>query len=326
MGFRAKKLYHFGLIILSLILIVGLGSFTNRNPLFFQKLNQLHFGYFSLLILFQIAGLALLGLTHRLPLLKHKIDITANEWFGLSVVSEMFNMILPANGGTGVRMMYLKDKKDLPFRQFLAMNFAMIVTGFSMLGIVGTLYFQYVFTRNDNVFKLLESIFIALAFSGILLLICSEIIGKLFKIKKKYSPKIYLFDTKLTFTVTLYWLIFFALYPIKIYLSFLAIGVNVGLTESFEISLILLASYFFQVLPGNLGVREIITAYISTHYGISFETALLASLIDRGTLLIFVMPVGMYFYWKLLLNSITPDFLGVWIKRFRPVQSEQTSP
>lgn len=326
MGLRAKKIYHSFLILLSVILLVGIISFAKNNPLIFHKLNQLHLGYFLLLVIFQIAGLAILGLTHQLPLMKHKIEIKPQEWFGLSVVSEMFNMILPANGGTGVRMMYLKDKKNLPIRQFLAMNFAMIVTGFSMLGIVGTLYFQYVFTRNDTVFRLLESVFIALAFSGILLLIFSEIFGKIFKFKKKYSPKIYLFDSRLTFTVTLYWLVFFALYPIKIYLSFLAIGVQVGLTESFEISLILLASYFFQVLPGNVGVREIITAYVSTHYGISFETALLASLIDRGTLLIFVMPVGIYFYWKLLLNSITPDFLGSWIKRFRPIRSEQTSP
>ena len=220
-------------------------------------------------------------------------------------------------------MMYMKDKKNLPIRQFLSMNFAVILTGFTMLGIFGSLYFQYVLNKNDEVFRLLYSLFVALALSGILLLVFSEITGKLFKIKRKYSPKIYLFDTTFALKATLVWFAFFALYPVKIYLSFLAIGVHIGASESFEISLILLVASFFQVLPGNLGVKELITAYISSHYGINFETALLASLVDRGVLLVFLLPVGFYFYWELFLDAALPKFtLGI----FRPSQSEQTSP
>lgn len=105
-------------------------------------------------------------------------------------------------------MMYLKDKKNLPIRQFLSMNFAIILTGFTMLGIFGSLYFQYILNKNDEIFKLLESLFIALALSGILLLISSEIIGKIFKVKRKYSPKIYLFDTKLACFATTAWFYF----------------------------------------------------------------------------------------------------------------------
>lgn len=327
MSLRTKKIYHAILFLLTIVFIVGIFFYIKNNPTFFQQLKNLHPAYLFLLLAVHALGLCLLGLTHRLPLKKHSIDISAKEWYGLSVIAEMFNMILPANGGTGMRMMYLKDKKNLPIRQFLAMNFAMIVTGFTMLGIVGTLYFQYFFTKQDIVFKVLESIFIALALSGIFLLFFSEILGNIFKIKRKYSPKIYLFDTKLTTLATLYWFIFFALYPIKIYLSFLSFDVHIGLQGSFEISLILLVATFFQVMPGNVGIKELATAYISSHYGINLETALLASLIDRGVLLLFLLPVGIYFYWELFLDAIVPKILSKLGQSVaRPAQSEQTLP
>ena len=323
MSSRVKKIYHTTLILLSIVLIVGVVLYIKQSPITLRQLKNLHPGYMLLLIALHALGFILLGFTQVLPLKKHNIEIKASEWYGLSVVAELFNMILPANGGTGVRMMYMKDKKNLPIRQFLSMNFAVILTGFTMLGIFGSLYFQYVLNKNDEVFRLLYSLFVALALSGILLLVFSEITGKLFKIKRKYSPKIYLFDTTFALKATLVWFAFFALYPVKIYLSFLAIGVHIGASESFEISLILLVASFFQVLPGNLGVKELITAYISSHYGINFETALLASLVDRGVLLVFLLPVGFYFYWELFLDAALPKFtLGI----FRPSQSEQTSP
>lgn len=323
MSSRVKKIYHTTLLILSIVLIVGVIVYIKQSPITINQLKNLNPIYMIMLIALHALGFWFLGFTQAMPLKKHNIDIKTSEWYGLSVVAELFNMILPANGGTGIRMMYLKDKKNLPIRQFLSMNFAVILTGFTMLGIFGSLYFQYVLNKNDDVFRLLESLFIALALSGILLLVFSEILGKIFKIKRKYSPKIYLFDTKFATKATLVWFLFFALYPLKIYLSFLAIGVHIGAAESFEISLILLIASFFQVLPGNIGVKELITAYISSHYGIKFETALLASLIDRGVLLLFLLPVGFYFYWELFLDAAIPKIA---IPFFRPSQSEQTSP
>lgn len=323
MSSRVKKIYHLTLILLSIILIVGVIAYVKQSPITLHQLKNLHPVYMILLVVLHALSILFLGYTQYLPFKKHNIEIKPSEWYGLSIVSELFNMILPANGGTAVRMMYMKDKKNIPLKQFLSMNFAIIVTGFTMLGIIGSLYFQFLLNKNDEVFKMLYSFFVSLALSGILLLIFSEIVGKLFKIKRKYSPKIYLFDSNFTFKVTLSWFCFFALYPLKIYLSFLSIGINIGISESLEISLILLLTTFFQILPGNIGIKEIITIYISSHYGITLETALMASLIDRGVLLLFLLPVGFYFYWELFLDAALPRFP---YRILKPSRSEQTSP
>jgi uncharacterized membrane protein YbhN (UPF0104 family) len=215
-------------------------------------------------------------------------------------------MLLPAKGGTAIRMLYINEKKNLEIREFLSMGLAVVLTGFSLLGIVGTIYCHYFLKIHNIVFIALESLFIALVISSFLLIFASEMVTKIFKLEQKYSPKKYLTDKKIVLVSLLAYTGMFILYPIKVYLSFKAIGVHIHLADSFEISLILLGSSFFQVLPGNIGVKEVATAYIAQQYGIQFETALLASLIDRAILLLFLFPLGSYFYWDLLLDSKLP--------------------
>ena len=306
MSESTRKFYHSILFILSLALLVGLGFYVQKNSTTFAQLKTIRLEYIFLLVLIHALNYWLLGMTHKLPLKKHQINLKFKEWYGLCMVSELFNMLLPAKGGTGIRMLYLKDKKGLAMREFLSMSFAIVLIGFTFLGFVGWIYCQFFLKKNHVVFTLLESIFVALTVSGILLIFATEAIGKLFKFKRQYSPKLYLKDSKLTSLATLCWIGMFLLYPVKVYLSFIAIGVDLNFADSFEISLILLAASLFQVLPGNIGVKEIVTAYIGKQYGIEFEVALLASLIDRAILLLFLFPVGFYFYWQLFLEATLP--------------------
>ncbi len=307
MSENAKKIYHRFLLALSIFLLAGLGFYIYKNGQTFEKLNSIKIEYIFILIGIHFMNFILLGLTHKMPLKKHQIILKFKEWFGLCMVSELFNMLLPAKGGTGIRMIYIKEKKGLSMREFLSMSFAIVLTGFTFLGITGTIYCHFFLQKIHPVFTLLESIFIALAVSGLILIFATEAIGKLFKFKRRYSPKAYLFDLKLSSAATICWIGMFMLYPVKIYLSFLAIGIELNFTDSFEISLILLAASLFQVLPGNIGIKEVITAYIGKQYGLDFEVALLASLIDRAILLLFLFPVGFYFYWQLFLEASLPQ-------------------
>lgn len=321
MSERNKKIYHRALFLLSLVLLGGLAFYVHKHEQSFEKLKTIKLEYIFILIALHGLNFYLLGMTHKMPLKKHKIFLKFKEWFGLCMVSEMFNMLLPAKGGTGIRMIYIKDKKGLSMREFLSMSFAVLLTGFTFLGLSGSIYCHFFLQKAHPVFMVLESVFIALSISGILLIFATEAMGKIFKFKRKYSPMAYLLDLKLSSFATICWIGMFLLYPIKIYLSFLAIGIELNMADSFEISLILLAASLFQVLPGNIGVKEIITAYIGKQYGIEFETALLASLIDRTILLLFLFPVGFYFYWQLFLEASLPSF-----NFLRPTRSGQTSP
>ncbi|MDD4973071.1 MAG: lysylphosphatidylglycerol synthase transmembrane domain-containing protein [Bacteriovorax sp.] len=303
---RTKKIYHRVLLTLSAALLVGLGYYVQKNSASFEKIKSIKLSLIFLLIGIHALNYLLLGITHFYPLRKHNIFLKLKEWYGLCTVSELFNMLLPAKGGTAIRMMYINEKKGLPIREFLSMALAVVLTGFSLLGIVGTIYCHFFLQKHNLVFVALESLFIALTISSFILIFASELLTRLFKMERKYSPKKYLTDKKIVLISLFCYMGMFVLYPIKIYLSFKAIGIHIHLIDSFEISLILLASSFFQVLPGNIGVKEVATAYIAQQYGIQFETALLASLVDRAILLLFLFPFGTYFYWDLLLGASLP--------------------
>lgn len=303
------------------MLFLGLALYIQKHTSALLYLKSIRFDFILFLLLMHALDFYLVGLIQKLPLRKHNISLKMKEWYGLSVASELFNMLLPAKGGTGLRLLYLKDKKALAVREFLSMSFAVVMIGFTFLGFVGLLYCHFFLKKNQSISTLLESVFLALLVSGFLLLFFTEILGKLFKFKRRYSPKVYLQDKKLTSLIALCWIGVFVLYPIKVYLAFTAIGLEINFMDSFEISLILLIASLFQVLPGNMGVKEIVTAYIGKQYGIEFEAALLASLIDRMILLLFLFPVGFYFYWQLFLEASLPKVLLPKLK-----QSAQTSP
>lgn len=322
MSEQTRKLYHSSLLLLSLVLLLGLGLYIQKNSSVFVYLQSLRPDYIFLLLATHALDFYLVGIIQKLPLSKHNITLKFKEWYGLCVTAELFNMLLPAKGGTGIRMLYLKDNKGLAIREFLSMSFAVVMIGFTFLGSVGLLYCHFFLKKNQAMSVLLESVFLALAVSGIALLFFTETAGKIFKFKRRYSPKLYLKDFKLTALTTLAWIGVFLLYPIKVYLAFTAIGIEINFIDSFEISMILLIISLFQVLPGNMGVKEIVTAYIGKQYGIEFEAALLASLIDRVIMLLFLFPMGFYFYWQLFLEASLP-------KAFRVIklkQSAQTSP
>jgi uncharacterized membrane protein YbhN (UPF0104 family) len=297
-----KKIYHSLLFLFSFLLFAGLVFYVQKNSTSFEKLKSLDWRFVLVLLVLNMLNFILLGLTHKLPLIKNNIHLPFKEWHGLCMVSELFNLLLPAKGGTGIRMLYLNEHKNLGMREFLSMSFAIVLIGFTFLGVAGLIYCHYFLTKNHVIFSLLQSLFIALTVSGFLLMFMTNLVSRVFRIKRKYSPKTYLKDLKLSSNILILWIGMFVLYPIKIFISFKAIGIELSIFDSLEISLILLATSLFQVLPGNIGVKEIVTAYIGKQYGIEFEVALLASLVDRAVLVLYLFPIGFYSYWNLFLE------------------------
>lgn len=303
-----KNFYSTFISLLSIFILVGLTLYVHKNQSNLIKLSTIELKYILALMSVYCLQYLLLGLTYKIPLKKHDIHLTIREWFGLSLTSEMFNTVLPAKGGTAIRMLFLKEKKDLPMTSFLSIGFTMVVSGFTFLGLVGFLYSHYYIQKTHIIFTLMECIFISLFISGFILFFAAETFSKLFKVKRRISPKPYLKDKKILSSAIGLYALMFALYPLKIFISFKAIGIHLPLSQCLEIGLALSVSSIFQILPGNMGVKEVLTAYIAQHYGINFEAALLASLIDRAILFTFILPMGLVFYWELFLERKIPRF------------------
>ena len=131
---KSKKIYHFILLTLSVALLIALGFYVKKNSAAFERIKSVNLNLVFLLISIHATNYLLLGTTHFYPLRKHNIFLKFKEWYGLCMVSELFNMLLPAKGGTAIRMMYINEKKGLPVKEFLSMGLAVVLTGFSLLG------------------------------------------------------------------------------------------------------------------------------------------------------------------------------------------------
>lgn len=302
-----KKILHYILLSLSLGLLVALGFYIYKNQATFQKIKDINLGIIFLLIGLHAFNYLLLGLSHRYPLLKHDIKLKFIEWYGLCTISDVFNLLLPASGGTAIRIMYINKKKKLAMGNILSMSLATVMVGIMLLGVAGSIYFHLHDNHQSKLFFALKMFFLATIVGSLLTVFASDYILKILKKEKKYDLKQYIFDKDIFINSLLCYVGMLAIHPLKVYLSFKAIDVDISVMSSIEISLMLLCSSFFQILPGNMGIRELTTAYVAQQYGIQFETALLASLVDRAILLLFLFPFGAYFYWRLFLNAILPD-------------------
>jgi uncharacterized membrane protein YbhN (UPF0104 family) len=327
---KRTKNFHFGtLSLISILLLAGLSFYIHSHSYLLSRIKNIPVSVIINLLIIHILGILFLAYAHQLTLKKTDIHLKKMKWMGLYIVSEFFNLLVPANGGSAIRMYYLKHTEKLSMRHFLTINFVINLLGFTLIGVIGLIYGHYFLViKNIIIHDLLESFFISLTLSGFMLLFLSAFLRKIFKFKKVFSPKFYLKDYALILKILTCWLMVIFIYPLRIYFSFKAVGSEIQFTDSFEMSLILLASSLFQLLPSNIGIKEALTIYISRQYGIDFDVALLASLIDRALLILFLCPVGFFFYYKLFLTEFESlDFvMNIKSRLSKLKQSVQTSP
>lgn len=307
MTLKTKQIYHYFLMILGPLALFFVASYFLRIDSLFTKLTTFKFSSLLILVLLQFLHLALLTFIQKSPLVsplvKTQTNLKSKEWFGLCVLGEFFNQILPAKSGSGIRMLYIHDKTGLKLKEILSMSLAMCLIGFTLAGILIQLFISNFKTSGTGLFSVYESLAYSLMFSGILLLFAQEIIFKFRKKKNQYSPLRYLKDSNIFLKILSGWGLIFCLYPIKILFAFKSLGVNLEVYQIFEMSLVLLLTTMVHIIPGNLGIKELLITFLASKYGISYEEALLICLIERFSLFIILFPMGLYYYWELIFNK-----------------------
>lgn len=321
MSITSKRFYNFFLVILGPLALAFVVSYFVKMDSSLLKLKSFHSLFFISLILLQLLHLQILCLIQKAPLLKSNISLKFKEWFGLCVLGEFFNQILPAKSGSGLRMLYIHDKTGLKIREILSMSLAMCLIGFTLAGMLIYFFINIFKNTNNQLFPIYESLAFSLMFSGVILLLVQAFILKIRKRKNTYSPLKYLSDYKILLNLLFGWGFIFCLYPLKIYLAFNTLGISLLTYQVFELSLVLLLTSMVHIIPGNLGIKEVLIAYLASRYGISYEEALLICLLERFSLFIILFPMGLYYYWELFFDKsrIKTDF-------FRLKKWVQTSP
>lgn len=284
------------------MLISGLIYFVSNKQDTFNVIEHTNlYAVLAMSLTYAINYLAL-GHIYNYPLKKLDIHLNFNQWFGLTNVSNLFNLILPAKGGTALRWLYLWEIHKLPTKIFLSINLFGTAVGMITMGYIGLLANQILSGLNDSLIIHMDSIFWTLLLVGAFIVVMMSR-GQLKRFKLLSTLPEEVKSAKVFLSIVICFTVITLLYPIRTYLSFQSLGLELTFVQGIEISLISLIISILPIMPGNLGVKEVAFAYLAHRYGISPEMAVLSSLVERLGLYIFILPTGVLAYFSVFLNT-----------------------
>lgn len=300
---KNKKILHILNWVTSISLLFGVALFSyNNSSISFDKI-EINYFYLFLLLLVSLIHSIFTSYFQRNILITQSVILDHKDNFALTAVADLYNFLLPAKSGSLIRMIFLKENYELSKRKFLSMGLASAMVGLSSLGLMGFVYTQIFFTKKDLIFLALESLFLALMVSSFALVFSTELTAKVFKIKQSNTLQIYFRDLRFVNNSISMYIVSALVIPVRLFIVLSAVGVSLSPIEVLDISLILIVISWVQILPGNLGLKELALTYLAQKFGISYELSLVASFLDRGIGLIYLIVVGKLSYWKLFNNN-----------------------
>ncbi|BHH82928.1 lysylphosphatidylglycerol synthase transmembrane domain-containing protein [Desulforhopalus sp. 52FAK] len=263
----------------------------------------------TIILTFLIFGESIFsGLFTKVVMEHFAIRLKWREWYGLSVITRFWNIILPFRGGAGVRALYLKRVYKFPFTKFFATLLSLYFLIFIINSAIGTACVILLYLLNNILIYQLLIFFII-----IFLLICAFIflpikipesrftlLNKINQattawhgINKDFDAMKQLIGiTIINSVVGLY----------LVYYSYYAFGVQLSLFQSLLISTLFNFTAMINITPGSIGVVESIMVITAQIFGISPTESLLAAGLIRVIHLILMIILGIFFNYKLGLN------------------------
>ena len=279
-----KRIFSF-FILIATILMIGLYINTHRNLL--NNIRSVNLLSLSFIVLIRFIFLLLNGLLLREFALKYKITLIPTEWFGLSVVTTMGNILTPLSGGLFARATYLKHKHSLPYAKFLSLLCVNYMIYFWVVGIAGVVT---LFLTKENIpyyYQIMTCFIIAITTITIFIAIPFKSLPWNNQFIEFINESLLGWEIiKLDF-ILLIKLVLFTLCNIILHgLSFwIALSSTLGTSHPFGpvflVSLISVFSTLGNITPGNIGIQETVISVSSGIIGIGVGVGLIVSLVIR---------------------------------------------
>ena len=259
-------------------------------------------GYLLPLIFVSFLYILMQCLIGKDSLIPFGLNLKFDEWFGLTFITLFSNYFIPFSG-LGVRAAYLKRKKDLGLDSFIVSmaNITLIeLTIYSLLGIIPILYSDAI----SNMRYIIGYAIVAasIGFSIIPLLIKLNIITKI--LPSKFVPiyeqsKHVIGYSRNNALIALWTIGHFIAFTGMFYISFAAIGLNVGINCAMLMACLANFSFLIRLAPAGAGTFEAAIIIAGDIFGLDISQSLVVSAFIRGGILACIIPLGPWFIYKL---------------------------
>lgn len=269
-------------LLLFAIVAAGIYFVFVGNTAVFATLLEITPAEIAILLLINLLFLLLFAFLQKNILLLFGLKQTLVEWLGLAFIAAFYNLFLPAKGGSVIRSAYLKKKYDFSYMRFVAYLikqsvYMLIVVSFMIGGLLLSISKEV----QDHTFILGG---LAIVFSISVYFIEKQLIRWLGK-KKKIKIDLVVPARRFFYIIGLISLLIFVKGS-AFYIVFAAIKYPISFNFSLLIASLLMLSNLVSVLPGNIGVRELLLGGVLQVFGYDISLVILASLTDRAAIMV----------------------------------------
>lgn len=293
------------------IVIISTGAvyiYFNREQLIILK--DIKKEDIVILVLLNFIFLYATGYTFKLLIRTMNINLSFIETIGLSVLTNFANYLGPIRPGAALKAVYLKHTKG-----FLYANFASVLVASSFLGIFmrGACGLIILLLLKQHAIETPAFLYVICIFLTILPII--PFLYKIPRIKKTNSKISKIFHSTidgleviqskkndLIFISSTFIVQFFLSACITV-ITFNSLGVQLTFLTALFIGIFTSIANLLTITPSNLGIQEIVSAYIFTIAGFDFTTGIIGASIGRIINIIVIFSLSPIFSYYLLKNN-----------------------
>lgn len=273
--------------VFGLLLAAGVG-YVWENAGELRHLLDVRAGFLPVLLLPPLALLAIMGLLNKVILDSLDVRLVPKEWFGLAVVTNFGNHLLPVRGGASAKALYLKIRHQLPISIFVSTLGATYLLNTLLAASIGAVCVMLLDVPARP--ELQQEIVGVLVGAALVLAIFMLIPVRLPEVNNWALAFVRNMLTGWEHIRSRPWLLskiaalllanFLAL-AINLRLCFFALGIEVSLVSTAAIATLLGLTRLIALTPANLGIQEAGIAFVAELAGVGFDEGLAVGLLLR---------------------------------------------
>lgn len=303
-----KGILPYLLLLLALVLFV---TYLYRNASRYEQLLDFSLGSLLLLVGLALTTIVGLGGVNYLFVRALYVPLDLNEAIGLSAITTLANL-LPFSGGIVAKSVYLKQRYNLSYTDFVSGTVALYVLFVATDGFLGLLMLAWAAIRVQAMPSLiLLTGFFAMAGSGLLFLLPLELSILPRKWNRRFSNLMNGWQLLKRHRAVLTGLIAVhvgvtVINAGRLWVAFHALSQDVSFSQSLIFSAASILTQLVTITPGGLGVREGIVAAVASFHGIAPDISILAVALDRLVATTIVIGVGAFYSYILGRQALMP--------------------
>lgn len=297
---------YLGLAFISALLIAAaFYLYFNRGALF--TLQSVEVGDLVLVAVLLFVHAVLSGYTFYLILDFINVRISYLEMIALSFLTTFGNYLGPARSGAVLKAVYLKHRKGLAYSKFSAVLATNMLAMFCFSGVVGLFVLAGLWLSHDIVAFELVAVCVLSIFIGVLpVLISSKRFNRQGHFWSFVNLAIMGFNEICRNGLRKIWLLFLSLflqYVVGALLAIVvygAIGKQITVLAGLTIGVFTSISNLVSITPNNLGIQELVMAYLANINGVAFADGIVGAGLVRAVQIVLTFVLAPAFAFLIL--------------------------